>query len=224
MPRPTAQRGPQDREHVPVSELAMPRGTHRLGFQLDRGTFTAPTDETPARLEGHAAVFDVLSEEMFDLFGSYRVRITAGAFTDVLSQAPDTRLLINHNPDLVLARTVSKTLTLTQDDHGLQFTAEPADTSYARDLRVVMDRGDVNQCSFAFEVAEDAWIEEQDQVTWEIRSFGRLDDVAVVTYPAFPQTSARVKVTQETPPARLSSAIHHRRLAIAAAQSHRRTA
>lgn len=219
-------RTPGATERVPVGEFRAGHGPHRIRFGLREGRFTAPDDAQPARIEGYACVFDVLSDPMADLFGTYQARVLPGAFSDVLNATPDTRLLINHDPNRVLARTVNSTLTLTQDDRGLSFVGDPADTSYARDLRVLMDRGDVTQCSFSFDVEEDAWIEETasdgTRVIWELRQFAALDDVAVVTYPAFPQTSARTREFA-APRAQQVSKQTHRRLALAAAQVPRRT-
>ena len=69
-------------------------------------------------VHGHASVFNVLSEDL----GGFRERIAPGAFTGVLDA--DVRLLVNHDPDRILARTKSGTLRMSQDDTGLAFEAE----------------------------------------------------------------------------------------------------
>jgi phage head maturation protease len=67
-------------------------------------------DEGGMTLTGHAAVFDQLSDEL----GFFREKIARGAFRKVLDSQPDVRLLINHDDNLVLARTKNGTLKLSR--------------------------------------------------------------------------------------------------------------
>src|SRR3546814_13304198 len=61
--------------------------------------------------------------------------------------------------DLVLGRTKSGTLTLTEDDTGLAFALDMPDTAAARDLIALAERGDLGGASFGFNVPKDgdAW-------------------------------------------------------------------
>lgn len=146
-------------------------------------------------LTGHAAVFDQWSEELWTFAGTFRERIAAGAFAHVLAQKPDVRLLFNHDGNFALARTKSGTLELTEDDTGLRVWARVAPTSYATDLRLAMQRGDIDQMSFAFTVGEDEWHEDHDteQVERTILRVDELFDVSVVTFPAYPDTDATMR-------------------------------
>jgi HK97 family phage prohead protease len=150
-----------------------------------------PDPETGAeRFEfvGHAAVFDSLSENL----GGFRERIMRGAFRNVLDQ--DVRLLVNHDPNLPLARGTA--LELTEDPTGLQVRAQiRADLSYARDLRINLEEGNVTQMSFAFgSDVEDEWEEDEGgRLIRTIRKFGSLFDVSPVTFPAYPATDAGVR-------------------------------
>lgn len=146
---------------------------------------------------GAAVVFNSWSEELWTPMGVFRERILPGAFTRVLAASPDVRLLINHDSNLVLARTRSGTLELTEEANALRVWARVAPTSYAKDLRMSMSRSDIDQMSFAFAMdlekgAEDRWYE--DEATGEIRrdvvTVSDLYDVSPVTYPAYPDTSA----------------------------------
>lgn len=147
---------------------------------------------------GHAAVFNDLSEDL-GVFDPWYERIAPGAFRDVLKRKPDVRALFNHDPNLVLARTKNGTLHLAEDSDGLQYRAEvPAGLSYGEDLRILLDRGDVDQSSFAFRVGESRWDEEEnpDDVDGDpvlirtITKFSDLFDVSPVTYPAYPTTDS----------------------------------
>ena len=79
-----------------------------------------------------------------------------------------------------------------EDEKGLAVDVAPPDTQWARDLMTSMKRGDVNQMSFGFQTVRDEWNEKGDERTLiEVKLF----DVSVVTFPAYPQTSAAVRST-----------------------------
>lgn len=171
-----------------------------------RSAFVAHVDRVEVResgegngdftLTGHAAVFDKWSEDLSTWAGSFRERIARGAFKEVLSRKPpaDVRLLFNHD-GMALARTKSGTLELTEDKDGLRVWARLAPTSTATDLRMAMQRGDIDQMSFAFTVAEDEWHEDHDtdEIERTITRIGDLYDVSVVTFPAYPDTDAVIR-------------------------------
>jgi HK97 family phage prohead protease len=102
------------------------------------------------------------------------------------------RALIDHDPSLILGRTLSGTLILESDTNGLKVTIDPPPTSYASDLLTVMQRGDVSQMSFAFTSAVDDWKLVDGQRTRDLIDLD-LVDVSVVTYPAYPDTSVAVR-------------------------------
>lgn len=146
-------------------------------------------------VEGYAAVFDSPSEDM-----GYTEIIERGAFDDVMGD--DVRALLNHDANYVMARTASSTLNLEQDPKGLKFSFDMPNTTYGNDLLIMMGRGDVNQCSFAFSIKEHAWesIKDEDgnyHYTRRIKKFERLYDVSIVTYPAYPDTSVAVRSMDE---------------------------
>lgn len=149
-------------------------------------------DAQGPRIEGYAAVFDVLSEVLW----GFRERIQQGAFTKTIQEA-DVRALWNHNPIYPLGRIRAGTLDLAEDERGLRFTIYPPDTQYARDLLVSMRRGDVDQMSFGFETVRDSWQQEEGQEAIRTLQEVRLYDVSPVTFPAYPQTSAEVRAQAE---------------------------
>ena len=139
------------------------------------------------RIEGYAAVFD---QESLDL-GGFREVIHKGAFSETI-EIHDIRGLINHDANLVLGRNRAGTLELREDDHGLAFVLYPPKTAAARDLLVSMERGDVDQMSFMFEAERDRW-ETTEQGALRHLLQARLFEVSVVTFPAYPQTSAQAR-------------------------------
>lgn len=146
-------------------------------------------DGDKPKIEGYAAVFDQLSEDL----GGFREKIRYGAFRKTIKE-DDIRALMNHDSNYVLARNVAGTLSLSEDDHGLKIEIDPPDTTWARDLMVSMERGDVDQMSFAFRVRKDGseWTEKDGLVERELIDV-MLYDVSVVTFPAYPQTIAQVR-------------------------------
>ena len=134
------------------------------------------------RLIGHASVFG----QMAPMAGGYE-QMASTAFDAALEDPKtDVRALVNHNPTMVLGRQSSKTLSLSVDKEGLRFEIELPDTSYARDLRELVARGDVTGASFGFIPGEDAVSRAPDGK--QIRthtSVARLLDVSPVTWPAY---------------------------------------
>lgn len=147
-------------------------------------------DKTIVR--GYAAKFDSLSENL----GGFREIIAPGAFDDVLNN--DVRALINHDSSLILGRTTAGTLRLSVDATGLQYEYDSPDTSYARDLLVSLERGDVDQSSFQFFVEKDDWNEDAEgRLIRTIQKVSRLLDVAPVTFPAYPDTTVAKRNMEE---------------------------
>mgnify|MGYP003665617526 FL=1 len=135
---------------------------------------------------GHASLYDSRSENL----GGFFEYIERGAFTPDLIDKSDVRALINHDQNLILARTTSGTLKLEADEMGLRYEFENPQTSYAKDLAISMRRGDVTQSSFAFTVGEDEWSTDNDGNNIRtIKKINRLYDVSPVTYPAYADTN-----------------------------------
>lgn len=147
------------------------------------------------RLGGLAAVFDEMSVNL----GGFREVIKRGAFKKVLKKDPDVRCLFNHDLNLLLGRTAAGTLRLQEVPKGLDYEADAPATSYAADLRVLMERGDVTQSSFAFRIAPggDEWDEDPETgaLIRTIHEFGELYDVSPVTDPAYPAATSGLRHT-----------------------------
>lgn len=140
-------------------------------------------------LAGHAAVFDVQSNDL----GGFREQIQAGAFAEALQD--DVRLLINHE-GLPLARTRSGTLRLREDAKGLAFEADlDGEDPDVRALLPKISRGDVGEMSFGFRVKKGGQNWRQDEAGRDVRVLTRvgLFDVSVVTFPAYPATDVALR-------------------------------
>lgn len=163
------------------------------------------------KIRGYAAVFDVPGEPFGPGVG-FIEEIDPHAFDSVLSGTPDVCGLWNHNQDIVLGRTTSGTLQLSVDARGLAYVIDPPETQAAKDLLVLMRRGDVNKSSFGFICKRDQWTDNPDgTVTRRILEFEELLDVSPVTFPAFSQTSADVRSLPDSMPSEYRSRMEHRR-------------
>ena len=154
---------------------------------------TREDGENPT-IEGYFAVFN----SNYEIAPGMSESIAPGAFSRTL--ANDVRALINHDTTLVLGRTKANTLELREDSHGLwgKITINPNDGD-AMNLYERVKRGDVDQCSFGFDLKEqDTEIRDDGAVHWTIRDLD-LFEVSCCTFPAYEQTniSARSKERDE---------------------------
>jgi HK97 family phage prohead protease len=140
---------------------------------------------------GHGAVFNDLSGNL----GGFREKIDRGAFRKVLRDDPDVYALLNHDPNLILGRTLAGSLTLKEDGSGLAYEVSPGDTDVARNTREWIARGEINQSSFAFRVGDDSWEEDSETgvLIRTIHEFSELYDVSPVVYPAYPTADAGLR-------------------------------
>lgn len=135
---------------------------------------------------GYAAVFGQMSEDL----GGFREQIAPGAFTKALGG--DVRALFNHDPNIVLGRTKSKTLRLAEDQKGLKIEIDPPNTAQSRSIIEALTRGDISQMSFGFRTIDDKWENIDGKIVRTLLNV-ELFDVSPVTFPAYPQTEAGLR-------------------------------
>lgn len=165
-------------------------------------TFETREDGENPTIEGYFAVFN----SNYEIAPGMSESIAPGAFSRTLSN--DVRALINHDTTLVLGRTKANTLELREDSHGLwgKISINPNDRD-AMNLYERVKRGDVDQCSFGFDLREqDTEILENGDVHWTIKDLD-LFEVSCCTFPAYEQTniSARSKERDEIKKRELSA-------------------
>ena len=153
--------------------------------------FATREDGDALRIEGYFAVFNT----DYEIAPGLSESIAQGAFSRTL-QGGDIRALINHDTTLVLARTKAHTLELREDERGLwgSVLINPNDQD-AMNLYSRVKRGDVDQCSFGFEIVnEETDFRDDGSVHWTIKDVD-LFEVSACTFPAYEATniSAREK-------------------------------
>jgi uncharacterized protein len=140
---------------------------------------------------GYAAVFDSLSQDL----GGFREKLQPGCFAKSLAETyKDPLCLYGHDMNQILGRVSSGTLSIAEDSRGLRFSCKLPDTSTARDLIALMERGDVSQMSFGFSVPEggDDWDEVGGQIVRTLLQVV-LYEISVVGQPAYTSTSVNLR-------------------------------
>lgn len=167
---------------------------HIRSIDVDLQTRETMSDEqTEERvIEGYFAVFNSETE----LFPGAFEEIAPEAFDNTMNN--DVRALINHDTAYVLGRTKSDTLQLKVDSKGLwgSIKINENDTD-AMNLYERVKRGDVDQCSFGFNIIkEDTEYRDDGTIKWTIREID-LYEVSVVTFPAYGETSVQARMKQK---------------------------
>ena len=150
--------------------------------------FKTREDGEELRIEGYFAVFN----SNYDIWPGASESVAPGAFSKTLGD--DIRALIDHETMYVLGRNSAGTLELREDSHGLwgSVLINPNDQD-AMNLYARVQRGDVNQCSFGFDILdEETEYREDGSVHWTIKEV-KLYEVSVCTFPAYAETSVQAR-------------------------------
>jgi uncharacterized protein len=152
-------------------------------------------DEGTRRLEGHAAVFD----SMTNIGGWYNEIIARGAFDGC--DFDDVLFFVNHDMQKVpLARSrrnnSNSTMQLQIDNVGLSVGADldVENNTEARQVYSSVDRGDISGMSFCFRVAKDEWGGlDTDLPTRTILQIAKVYEVSAVNSPAYDLTDINAR-------------------------------
>lgn len=128
--------------------------------------------------------------------------IAPGAFSGWLNARKDTKVLWNHNPDIVLGSTANGTAELREDGTGLWGVVQinPKDQD-AVNAHARVERRDVTGCSFGFNILrmEESWDEDGTYRTriQEVELF----EVSPCTFPAYGGTDINARTAAGQPSA-----------------------
>lgn len=140
-------------------------------------------------ISGYFSVFN----SNYEMWQGASESIDPGAFDGALGD--DIRCLTDHDSRLVLGRTRAGTLFLRTDEKGLwgevRINSKDQD---AVNLYERVVRGDVNQCSFGFEILDEERTEDpvSGDVHWTIKKV-KLHEVSIVTFPAYEDTEVTAR-------------------------------
>lgn len=162
----------------------------RKAYQIRAATsrFETRSDEDgKLYISGYFAVFN--SE--YEIWPGAVEIIAETAFDEALSA--DIRCLIDHDTRLVVGRNKAATLTLKVDSRGLFGDVEINQKDQdAMNLYARVQRGDVDQCSFGFDIIDEEFQDLGETVRWIIRKV-KLYEVSIVTFPAYEETSVTAR-------------------------------
>lgn len=135
-------------------------------------------------LEGYAAVFDKPTVLFEDNGIEYKEVIDRNAFAN--TDMKKCCLKYNHESNVpVLARVRGGSLELSVDDYGLKFRARLFNTQTSRDIYELVKANGIDECSFAFTLAENGDSYDRLTHTRTINDINVLWDVSVVDHPAY---------------------------------------
>lgn len=159
------------------------------------GAVQLRSDDGTPRLGGYALKFGKLSRNL----GGFVEQIAPTALAKTLSDGGDVLCRYQHEDGLLLGRTLSGTLRLSVDEVGLAYEVDLPDTSYARDLSALAERGDVRHSSFAFQVMPDGdeWSLTESGFPLRTLTEIHLVDVAPVVNPAYLDTTSGLRSLAE---------------------------
>ena len=167
-----------------------PTPSHDVRYVVNQ--FEARTlEDSKAVISGYASIFDRSSQV---LGGGFVEQIKRGAFTKTLqergtqSSRDDIKALFNHSTDLVLGSKRAGTLKLSEDSKGLHYEVDlDLDITHHRSAFKMIERGDVTNSSFGFDVIEERWSvsdNSSDPVMREVLET-RLYEVSPTPFPAY---------------------------------------
>jgi len=141
-------------------------------------------------ISGYAAVFGAPSDPLL----GFKERCVYGMFARALAEKQDVKFLVNHNPDLLLARSTNNTLRLSEDSYGLNFDCDIPDTTLGADTFELIRTGIMSACSFSFIPRKQRWVSDDggDAKTRELLDVD-LMDCSSVTYPCYAATAVSTK-------------------------------
>ncbi|WP_213336844.1 HK97 family phage prohead protease [Enterococcus casseliflavus] len=144
-------------------------------------------------IEGYAIIFNQKSKKL----GNFYEIIDRHALDNVDLSA--VKCLLDHDTSKVLGSVKNKTLDLSIDDKGLKFKVTIPDTTYAKDLYILVDRGDIDGCSFGFNVSEkDRSAQTVTKMSdgnylRKVNKIEKLTEISIVSIPAYDNTVATIK-------------------------------
>lgn len=154
-------------------------------------SFEIREDDGKEYIEGFFAVFN----SDYEIAPGMSESIAPGAFSDTL--ADDIRCLTDHDTRLVLGRTTANTFEVRETERGLWGRAliNPKDQD-AVNTKARVDRGDVNQASFGFDILDqETEIREDGSVHWTIKKV-KLYECSVCTFPAYKETNISARTAE----------------------------
>lgn len=187
----------------------------RLLFPATLELRDSGTPETAFGIDTMPIVFNCWSLPLG--YSGFYERIAPGATKRALEGEPHVVSVWDHDTRFMLGTTTNGTLELTETGEGVRAYTRVAPTSYAADLRTLLKRKDIEQCSFAFMIERETWQYQEtdgkvDRIEVTIEELSEIYDVTVCAMGAYPDTSAVVADSLNSSRGRLECALREGRV------------
>jgi HK97 family phage prohead protease len=132
------------------------------------------------------------NSESVDICG-FRELIAPGALASAFDDSADVLALRDHDPKLLLGRTKSGTLQLTDSAEGLRYTIKLPNTTVGNDLAESISRGDLDATSFGFRCLNDSWAATEDGTVIRTLLQVELIEVSPCSFAAYPDSAVSLR-------------------------------
>ena len=166
----------EHRKQVATNEI------ERRAFQ--EGVELRAKDGGGSVIRGYAARFG----SVYDM-GWFTEEVSRDAFKN--ADLSDVRVLLNHDSNQILGRTTAKTARVGVDEKGLWYEADLPDSPNGQNVRVAIERGDIDQSSWGFSLKKDSWKRGEGKAKEHrvLEEVAIVYDASPVTFPANPDTT-----------------------------------
>lgn len=155
---------------------------------METRSITSSFNQDGNKLVGYCAVWNsptVITENG----RTFSEVVRPGAFRKAVESKSDIIATFNHDPNRLLGRVSSGTLSLMEDNHGLRFEVQLPE--HAADIKELVQRGDLRGGSFTFSVRKNG--EHWDGSTRELVDLYLHEVAPVVVMPAYGTTSVGLR-------------------------------
>ncbi|CAM4019847.1 phage major capsid protein [Bacillus paranthracis] len=133
------------------------------------------------------------SQTLYDKHGNPFVeRVMPSVFENALKRGNDVKLLLEHDNNMLLARTKDETLKLTETSRGLEMEANLVPSNQSEHIHALIKRGTLNNMSFGMVVLDDDWKQENGVNKRSITELA-LYECSIVSDPAYTQSTVEAR-------------------------------
>ncbi|HFK1517125.1 TPA: phage major capsid protein [Bacillus cereus] len=133
------------------------------------------------------------SQTLYDKHGNpFIERVMPNVFENALKRGNDVKLLLEHDKNMLLARTKDETLKLTETSRGLEMEATLVPSNQSEHIHALIKRGTLNNMSFGMVVLDAEWTKEKGVNQRSITELA-LYECSIVSDPAYTQSTVEAR-------------------------------
>ncbi|WP_439033615.1 phage major capsid protein [Bacillus paranthracis] len=133
------------------------------------------------------------SQTLYDKHGNpFIERVMPSVFENALKRGNDVKLLLEHDKNMLLARTKDETLKLTETSRGLEMEANLVPSNQSEHIHALIKRGTLNNMSFGMVVLDAEWEKEKGVNKRSITELA-LYECSIVSDPAYTQSTVEAR-------------------------------